>query len=154
MCPSPCAPVPQFWLPDTFGYSAQLPQLMRGSGIQRFLTQKLSWNLVNSFPVSSAAFSPGHGLWVLGSSAGPDLLVPQLFSSANTGSASRSHWVLVAVMSCQALGERKDVIRDPSQASGLGTLSASRWEAVICVQVQQTEIQPLPWWHSLFLSSP
>uniref|UniRef100_A0A8U8CKN3 alpha-mannosidase n=1 Tax=Geospiza parvula TaxID=87175 RepID=A0A8U8CKN3_GEOPR len=40
----------EFWLPDTFGYSAQLPQLMRGSGIQRFLTQKLSWNLVNSFP--------------------------------------------------------------------------------------------------------
>ncbi|XP_051484223.1 alpha-mannosidase 2C1 isoform X4 [Apus apus] len=40
----------EFWLPDTFGYSAQLPQLMRGCGIRRFLTQKLSWNLVNSFP--------------------------------------------------------------------------------------------------------
>uniref|UniRef100_A0A663MGR4 alpha-mannosidase n=1 Tax=Athene cunicularia TaxID=194338 RepID=A0A663MGR4_ATHCN len=40
----------EFWLPDTFGYSAQLPQLMRGCGIRRFLTQKLSWNLVNAFP--------------------------------------------------------------------------------------------------------
>ncbi|XP_005347467.1 alpha-mannosidase 2C1 [Microtus ochrogaster] len=40
----------EFWLPDTFGYSAQLPQIMRGCGIKRFLTQKLSWNLVNSFP--------------------------------------------------------------------------------------------------------
>ncbi|XP_048649139.1 alpha-mannosidase 2C1 isoform X2 [Marmota marmota marmota] len=40
----------EFWLPDTFGYSAQLPQIMRGCGITRFLTQKLSWNLVNSFP--------------------------------------------------------------------------------------------------------
>uniref|UniRef100_A0A8C9VGB2 alpha-mannosidase n=1 Tax=Scleropages formosus TaxID=113540 RepID=A0A8C9VGB2_SCLFO len=40
----------EFWLPDTFGYSAQLPQIMRGSGITRFLTQKLSWNLVNTFP--------------------------------------------------------------------------------------------------------
>uniref|UniRef100_A0A8D2DK25 Alpha-mannosidase 2C1 n=1 Tax=Sciurus vulgaris TaxID=55149 RepID=A0A8D2DK25_SCIVU len=40
----------EFWLPDTFGYSAQLPQIMRGCGIARFLTQKLSWNLVNSFP--------------------------------------------------------------------------------------------------------
>uniref|UniRef100_A0A8C8AXV4 alpha-mannosidase n=1 Tax=Otus sunia TaxID=257818 RepID=A0A8C8AXV4_9STRI len=40
----------EFWLPDTFGYSAQLPQLMRGCGIGRFLTQKLSWNLVNTFP--------------------------------------------------------------------------------------------------------
>ncbi|EGW03783.1 Alpha-mannosidase 2C1 [Cricetulus griseus] len=40
----------EFWLPDTFGYSAQLPQIMSGCGIKRFLTQKLSWNLVNSFP--------------------------------------------------------------------------------------------------------
>ncbi|XP_048472979.1 alpha-mannosidase 2C1 [Rhincodon typus] len=40
----------EFWLPDTFGYSAQLPQIMQGCGITRFLTQKLSWNLVNEFP--------------------------------------------------------------------------------------------------------
>uniref|UniRef100_A0A8C8R4X5 Alpha-mannosidase 2C1 n=1 Tax=Pelusios castaneus TaxID=367368 RepID=A0A8C8R4X5_9SAUR len=40
----------EFWLPDTFGYSAQLPQLMHGCGIRRFLTQKLSWSLVNNFP--------------------------------------------------------------------------------------------------------
>ncbi|XP_075064270.1 alpha-mannosidase 2C1 [Mixophyes fleayi] len=40
----------EFWLPDTFGYSAQLPQLMKGCGIHRFLTQKLSWSLVNAFP--------------------------------------------------------------------------------------------------------
>ncbi|XP_077120078.1 alpha-mannosidase 2C1 [Ranitomeya variabilis] len=40
----------EFWLPDTFGYSAQLPQLMNGCGIHRFLTQKLSWSLVNAFP--------------------------------------------------------------------------------------------------------
>ncbi|KAG8440360.1 hypothetical protein GDO86_006202 [Hymenochirus boettgeri] len=40
----------EFWLPDTFGYSAQLPQLMNGCGIHRFLTQKLSWSLVNTFP--------------------------------------------------------------------------------------------------------
>ena len=28
-----------FWLPDTFGYSAQLPQIMRQSGVDFFLTQ-------------------------------------------------------------------------------------------------------------------
>ncbi|XP_044049172.1 alpha-mannosidase 2C1 isoform X2 [Siniperca chuatsi] len=41
----------EFWLPDTFGYSAQLPQIMQGCGISNFLTQKLSWNLVNTFPL-------------------------------------------------------------------------------------------------------
>jgi alpha-mannosidase len=34
----------ELWIPDVFGYTAQLPQLMRGAGISRFLTQKLSWN--------------------------------------------------------------------------------------------------------------
>eukprot|EP01135_Chromosphaera_perkinsii_P010443 Nk52_evm6s2133 gene=Nk52_evmTU6s2133 len=42
-----------FWLPDTFGYSAQLPQIMRLCGIKYFLTQKLSWNLMNKFPHNS-----------------------------------------------------------------------------------------------------
>lgn len=39
-----------FWLPDTFGYSAQLPQLCRLAGMSNFLTQKLSWNNINKFP--------------------------------------------------------------------------------------------------------
>jgi alpha-mannosidase len=39
-----------FWLPDTFGYSAQLPQICRLAGMTRFFTQKLSWNNINSFP--------------------------------------------------------------------------------------------------------
>jgi alpha-mannosidase len=37
----------EFWSPDAFGYCNQLPQLMRLSGITRFLTQKLSWNRFN-----------------------------------------------------------------------------------------------------------
>jgi alpha-mannosidase len=37
----------EFWSPDAFGYCNQLPQLMRLNGIDRFLTQKLSWNRFN-----------------------------------------------------------------------------------------------------------
>jgi len=40
----------EFWNPDVFGYNAQLPQIMRGAGITRFLTQKLSWNRFNQPP--------------------------------------------------------------------------------------------------------
>lgn len=39
-----------FWLPDTFGYSSQLPQLCQLAGMKRFFTQKLSWNNINNFP--------------------------------------------------------------------------------------------------------
>ncbi|REF35059.1 alpha-mannosidase [Thermasporomyces composti] len=38
------------WLPDSFGYSAALPQLVKLSGHRWFLTQKISWNQVNKFP--------------------------------------------------------------------------------------------------------
>lgn len=38
------------WLPDSFGYTASLPQIMAGSGIRAFLTQKISWNETNAFP--------------------------------------------------------------------------------------------------------
>ncbi|WP_022898919.1 alpha-mannosidase [Humibacter albus] len=38
------------WLPDSFGYSGALPQLIRRAGFEWFLSQKLSWNQVNAFP--------------------------------------------------------------------------------------------------------
>ena len=37
----------EFWNPDVFGYNGQLPQIMKQAGIDRFLTQKLSWNKFN-----------------------------------------------------------------------------------------------------------
>lgn len=38
------------WLPDVFGYSASLPQILQKFGIPYFLTQKISWNQFNKFP--------------------------------------------------------------------------------------------------------
>ncbi|MGW2109043.1 alpha-mannosidase [Streptomyces sp. NPDC001948] len=40
----------EVWLPDSFGYSAALPQLVKLSGSRWFLTQKISWNTTNPFP--------------------------------------------------------------------------------------------------------
>ncbi|WP_406118187.1 alpha-mannosidase [Streptomyces sp. NBC_00989] len=40
----------EMWLPDTFGYNAALPQLMKLAGVRWFLTQKISWNTTNKFP--------------------------------------------------------------------------------------------------------
>ena len=38
------------WLPDTFGYSANLPQIMEKSGLEYFVTSKLSWNDTDRHP--------------------------------------------------------------------------------------------------------
>ncbi|MGO1974586.1 MAG: alpha-mannosidase [Propionibacteriaceae bacterium] len=41
---------PEVWLPDSFGYSGALPQIVREAGKEFFLTQKISWNDTNRMP--------------------------------------------------------------------------------------------------------
>ncbi|WP_195576065.1 alpha-mannosidase [Paenibacillus sp. 1001270B_150601_E10] len=38
------------WVPDTFGYCASLPQLLKQAGMKYFMTSKLNWNDTNAFP--------------------------------------------------------------------------------------------------------
>lgn len=38
------------WLPDVFGYSAALPQILKKSGVDTFVTSKISWNEYNRMP--------------------------------------------------------------------------------------------------------
>ncbi|MGW0753575.1 alpha-mannosidase [Streptomyces sp. NPDC002587] len=38
------------WLPDSFGYTAAMPQIVKLSGSKWFLTQKICWSQVNAFP--------------------------------------------------------------------------------------------------------
>ncbi len=42
-----------FWLPDTFGYNAAIPQIMQGSGVKYFYTTKMSWSDLNTFPADT-----------------------------------------------------------------------------------------------------
>jgi len=41
------------WLPDVFGYSAAMPQILKGFGIDLFVTSKISWNDTNKLPYDS-----------------------------------------------------------------------------------------------------
>ncbi len=42
--------VKTLWLPDVFGYTAALPQIIKKCGMDSFMTIKLSWNNINAFP--------------------------------------------------------------------------------------------------------
>jgi alpha-mannosidase len=53
------------WLPDVFGYSAALPQLMRLAGIKCFMTTKISWNQFNRMPVDTFRWRGIDGTEVL-----------------------------------------------------------------------------------------
>jgi len=49
------------WLPDVFGYSGCLPQLMRLAGVEWFFTTKLTWSAINRFPYSSFIWRGADG---------------------------------------------------------------------------------------------
>ena len=53
------------WLPDVFGYSAALPQILQRSGIRYFLTQKISWCQFTTFPCHSFHWEGIDGTTVL-----------------------------------------------------------------------------------------
>lgn len=54
-----------FWLPDTFGYSYAIPQIMKLSGVSYFLTTKMSWNDTTKLPYTSFWWQGVDGTRVL-----------------------------------------------------------------------------------------
>jgi len=54
------------WLPDSFGFSAQLPQIMKKSGIEIFVTHKVMWNDTNEFPYHAFVWEGLDGTKIIG----------------------------------------------------------------------------------------
>lgn len=53
------------WLPDVFGYSGALPQIMKKSGIDYFMTTKLAWNQFNKVPYDTMMWKGIDGTEIL-----------------------------------------------------------------------------------------
>lgn len=53
------------WLPDVFGYSAALPQIMKKCGVNYFMTTKISWNETNMMPYDTFMWEGLDGTRVL-----------------------------------------------------------------------------------------
>ncbi len=81
-----------FWLPDTFGYSAAIPQIMKGCGVDYFLTTKIDWNDVNHFPYDTFKWEGIDGTKVFThfntTAAWPS---PRCFHEAITGDVKKYH---------------------------------------------------------------
>lgn len=57
--------VKNLWIPDVFGYSAAMPQIIRKAGCDYFLTQKISWSQFNKFPYNTFMWCGIDGTEVL-----------------------------------------------------------------------------------------
>jgi alpha-mannosidase len=60
------------WLPDVFGYSAAMPQILKKCGIDWFVTSKISWNDTNKMPYDTFAW-----IGIDGTSINTYFLTPQ-----------------------------------------------------------------------------
>ncbi|MFT4029073.1 MAG: glycoside hydrolase family 38 C-terminal domain-containing protein [Protaetiibacter sp.] len=78
------------WVPDTFGYSAGLPQIIRDAGNDWFLTQKISWNQTNVMPHHTFAWEGIDGSRVLTHFPPADTYVGEL-SASDLAHAERTH---------------------------------------------------------------
>jgi alpha-mannosidase len=77
------------WLPDVFGFSAAMPQILRGCGIRYFMTSKLHWNETSTFPYSTFWWEGIDGSRVLAHQLpartyGGDLLPGELLTGERT----------------------------------------------------------------------
>ena len=57
--------VKNLWIPDVFGYSAAMPQIIKKCGCDYFLTTKISWNQFNKFPYNTFMWQGIDGSKVL-----------------------------------------------------------------------------------------
>ena len=94
-----------FWLPDTFGYSAAIPQIMKGFGVKYFLTTKIKWNDTNDFPYDTFLWQGIDGTKVLAhfniTHCWPD---PQTLIGAVVNDISKSGQACVSNMRHAAFG--------------------------------------------------
>ncbi|KAJ2747871.1 Glycoside hydrolase, 38 vacuolar alpha mannosidase [Coemansia sp. BCRC 34301] len=78
-----------FWLPDTFGYSSQLPQIVKLAGAKYFFTQKLSWNNINKFPHTTFRWIGLDGSHILTHMAPAETYTAQATAEQLTGSLKK-----------------------------------------------------------------
>lgn len=75
------------WLPDVFGYSAALPQILKKSGVDRFVTSKISWSESNRMPYDSFMWEGIDGTeifsYFLTAQPHSDYLIDKTFTTYN-----------------------------------------------------------------------
>jgi alpha-mannosidase len=80
----------EVWLPDSFGYSAGMPQIVTAAGCRYFLTQKTSWNDTNRMPHHSFSWEGIDGTRVFTHFPPVDTYSSDL-SAADLARAERQH---------------------------------------------------------------
>ncbi len=74
------------WLPDAFGFNWNLPQILKKSGVDIFLTTKISWSEVTQFPYTVFNWEGADGSRVIG------MMPPLNYNGMMTTRDLQAHW--------------------------------------------------------------
>ena len=90
------------WNPDSFGYNWQLPQIYKRSGVDYFVTQKMSWNDTNQLPFKLFWWESPDGSKVL-------TYFPQGYGNSNLGPLRLSNDLVVARTRAPGMNDMMDL---------------------------------------------
>lgn len=105
------------WLPDVFGYSAALPQILKKSGVNYFMTTKIAWNQFNKIPNDTFMWEGIDGTEVLThfiTTTGPGQDRDSIFTTYN------GHIQPDAIMGAWRRYQNKDINNDVLVSFGWG----------------------------------
>lgn len=103
------------WLPDVFGYSAALPQILKKSGIDYFMTTKISWNEYNKLPHDTFMWKGLDGTEIL-----TYFISTQNFDSNNHYTTYNGHLAPTQVMGAWRRYQQKDMNDEVLISYGFG----------------------------------
>ncbi|HEX5283664.1 MAG TPA: glycoside hydrolase family 38 C-terminal domain-containing protein [Bryocella sp.] len=111
------------WNPDSFGYNWQLPQIYKKSGVDYFVTQKMSWNDTNQLPLKLFWWESPDGSKVL-------TYFPHGYTNRDVGSVRLSANMVQARQQAPGMTEMLDLYGVGDHGGGPTRVildQASRW---------------------------
>lgn len=121
------------WIPDVFGYSACLPQMMKQAGIDYFYTTKLTWSSVTRFPYSSFQWRGNDGSTVLAhlcpTGYNGQVQIGEVAEAVGSNLQSHLHADLILPVGHGdgGGGTTEEMIERARRLSGLSGLPRARW---------------------------
>ena len=122
--------VKNLWLPDVFGYSAAVPQIMRRAGVTCFFTQKLGNNQFNRFPHTTFRWRGVDGSELL--THFPPARTYQCFLYADE------------MQKAEANFREKDVLFEMLVVHGLGDEGGGPWPYTVEMGLRQRDLEGVP----------
>ncbi|MEA2011560.1 MAG: glycoside hydrolase family 38 C-terminal domain-containing protein, partial [Verrucomicrobiota bacterium] len=107
--------IQNLWLPDVFGYSSALPQIMKKSGVDYFLTIKISWSQFNKFPHTTFKWRGIDGSEVI-THFPPD----NSYNSVMIPSQGKNKWGSSGLVGSQGNFAEKDLLDEFMVLFGIG----------------------------------